>query len=139
MMSPQRRHELTDDHWTALAPLLPPQRPRTGRPAKDHRTVLNGILWILRTGAPWRDLPERDGPWQTVYSRFRRWREAGIWEQVLTKLQAEAAHDGTLDDTLAMIEGTSIRAHPQAAGAKKGGPTPPSAAAGAAGAASSTS
>ncbi len=61
-MTPQRRHELTDDHWDRLAPLLPPQRPTTGRPAKDHRTVLNGILWVLRTGAPWRDLPERYGP-----------------------------------------------------------------------------
>lgn len=137
-MSPQRRHELTDDQWDRLAPRLPSQRPRTGRPAHDHRTVLNGILWILRTGAPWRDLPERYGSWQTVYSRFRRWREAGIWVQVLTALQADAAHDGSLDDSLAMIDGTSIRAHHQAAGAKKGGPTPPLAAAGAAGAASST-
>jgi transposase len=118
-----RRHELTDDQWDRLAPLLPPQRPRTGRPAHDHRTVLNGILWVLRTGAPWRDLPERYGSWRTVSSRFRRWREAGIWEQVLTTLQAEAAQDGTLDDTLAMIDGTNVRAHHQAAGAQKGVPT----------------
>jgi transposase len=124
-MSPQRRHELTDEQWAGLEPLLPPQRPATGRPAKEHRTVLNGILWILRTGAPWRDLPERYGPWQTVYSRFRRWREAGIWERVLSVLQAEAAHDGTLDDTLAMIDGSNVRAHQQAAGAaKKGGVIP---------------
>lgn len=65
-MSPQRRHALTDDQWTQLVSLLPPQRPRTGRPAKDHRTILNGILWVLRTGAPWRDLPDRYGLWQTV-------------------------------------------------------------------------
>ncbi len=84
--------------------------------------MLNGILWILRTGAPWRDLPERYGPWQTVYSRFRRWREAGIWEQVLTALQTEATHDGTLDGSLTMIDGSNVRAHQQAAGApKKGG------------------
>ena len=137
-MTYQRRHELTDAQWERLAPLLPPQRPATGRPAKDHRTVLNGILWVLRTGAPWRDLPERYGPWQTVYSRFRRWRDAGIWERVLTALQAEAAHDGALDDTLAMIDGTSIRAHHQAAGAKKGAATATLAAAAAAGAANST-
>jgi transposase len=137
-MSPQRRHELTDDEWDRLAPLLPPQRPRTGRPAKDHRTVLNGIVWVLRTGAPWRDLPERYGPWQTAYSRFRRWRDAGVWEQVLAALQADAAHEGTLDDTLAMIDGTSIRAHHHAAGAKKGAPTPSSGGAAAAGGASST-
>ena len=78
-MNPVRRHELTDAQWAQLAPLLPPQRPRIGRPAKDHRTVLNGILWILRTGAPWRDLPERYGAWQTVYSRFRRWQHRGVW------------------------------------------------------------
>src|SRR5262249_53180166 len=117
---------------------LPPQRPRTGRPAKDHRTVLNGILWALRTGAPWRDLPERYGPWRTVYSRFRRWRGAGVWDRVLAALQAEAAHDGTLDDTLAIIDGTSIRAHHQAAGAKGGAPRPGSGAAAAAGGASCT-
>jgi transposase len=115
-MSPQRRHELTDEQWEQVAPLLPPQRPRTGRPAKDHRIVLNGILWILRTGAPWRDLPDRYGPWQTIYSRFRRWQEAGVWDQILTALQTEAAHDGTLDDSLAIIDGTTIRAHPQAVG-----------------------
>jgi transposase len=137
-MSPQRRHELTDDQWGQLAPLLPPQRPRTGRPAQDHRTVLNGIVWILRTGAPWRDLPPRYGPWQTVYSRFRRWREAGIWDRVLTELQAEAAHEGTLDDTVALIDGTSIRAQHQAAGAKKGARNQPSAGAEVAGAANCT-
>jgi len=121
-MSPQRRHELTDDQWQQLAPLLPPQRPATGRPTKDHRTVLNGIVWILRSGAPWRDLPERYGSWQTVYSRFRRWQEAGLWDRILLTLQADAAHDGTLDGSLTMIDGTNIRAHQQAAGAKKGAP-----------------
>src|ERR1044071_9641813 len=64
------RHELTDQQWEQLRPLLPPQKPPTGRPAADHRRILNGILWLLRTGAPWRDLPERYGPWQTVASRF---------------------------------------------------------------------
>jgi len=121
-MSPQRRHDLTDDQRVQLAPLLPPQRPRTGRPAKDHRTVLNGSLWVLRTGTPWRDLPERDGPWLPIYSRFRRWRDAGIWDRVLRTLQTEAAHDDTLDGSLTMIDGSTIRAHQQAAGAKKGGP-----------------
>ena len=123
-MSPQRRHELSDEEWAALEPLLPPQRPTTRRPAKDHRTVLNGILWVLRTGAPWRDLPERYGPWQTVYSRFRRWREAGIWEHILTTLQTDAAHDDDTDGSLAMIDGSSIRAHQQAAGAPKKGALP---------------
>jgi len=116
-----RRHELTDEHWERLTPLLPPEIPATGRPNKDHRTILNGILWILRTGAPWRDLPERYGPWHTVYSRFRRWQQAGIWDEVLRVLQAEAAHAGTLDGSLTMIDGSNIRAHQHAAGARKGG------------------
>ena len=84
------RFELTDRQWRRLEPLLPPQRPRTGRPNDDHRRIVNGILWILRTGAPWRDLPERYGPVGTVSSRFYRWREAGVWDRVLAALQAEA-------------------------------------------------
>jgi transposase len=70
--------DLTDAQWERLRLLLPLQKPRTGRPAKDHRTVLNGILWILRTGSPWRSLPERYGSWKTVASRFYRWTRAGI-------------------------------------------------------------
>ena len=89
-MSPiSRRHELTDEQWERLEPLLPPQKPKTGRPNKDHRTIINGILWILRTGAPWRDLPERYGPWSTVASRFYRWQQAGIWQRVLEALQQQ--------------------------------------------------
>lgn len=138
-MSPQRRHELTDPQWAALAPHLPPQRPATGRPAKDHRTIINGILWRLRTGAPWRDLPERYGPWQTVYSRFRRWQQAGVWDQLLAAVQTAADQRGELDWSLHFLDGTNIRAHPHAAGAKKGAVIPPSAARPAAGAASSIS
>jgi transposase len=124
-MSPQRRHELTDEQWVRLKPLLPPQRPTTGRPANDHRTVLNGILWILRTGAPWRDLPERYGSWNTIASRYRRWRLAGIWDTVLRTLQEDAAHNDALDGSLTMIDGSNVRAHQHAAGArKKGAPIP---------------
>ncbi len=137
-MTLHQRHALTEEQWERLAPLLPPQRPRTGRPANDHRAVLNAILWVLRSGAPWRDLPACYGSWQTAYSRFRRWRAASVWEQILTALQTEAAHDGTLDDTLAIIDGTSIRAHHQAAGAQKGAPPASSGAAAAAGGASCT-
>jgi transposase len=96
------------------------------------------MLWIVRTGAPWRDLPACYGSWKTVASRFRRWREAGVWDRILRALQAEAAHDGTLDDTLAIIDGTSIRAHHQAAGAKKGAPRSSSGEAGVGGAANCT-
>ena len=93
----------------------------TGRPNKEHRTIVNGILWILRTGAPWRDLPERYGPWQTVYRGFRRWQRAGIWDRILTALPHEAAHDDRIDGSITMIDGSSIRAHQHAAGARKGG------------------
>jgi hypothetical protein len=75
--------ELTDDQWRRVSPLLPPQRPPRGRPPEDHRTILAGMLWIVRTGAAWRELPPALGPWPTVYSRFRRWRLAGIWQRVL--------------------------------------------------------
>ena len=74
----RRRHELTDEQWKKLKPLLPPQKPETGRPRKDHRGIINGILRMLSTGAPWRDLPERYGPWQKVYGRFNRSQKQGL-------------------------------------------------------------
>lgn len=115
------RHELSDAQWARLAPLLPPQhRSGRGRPAKDHRFIVNAILWRLATGVPWRDLPERFGPWRTVYSRFRRWQQAGGWERVLATLQAEADAQGDLDWALHFLDGTTVRAHQHAAGAKKG-------------------
>lgn len=133
-----RARELTDDQWAALAPHLPPQRAVTGRPAKEHRLVVEAILWRLRTGAPWRDLPETYGPWQSVYTRFRRWQRAGVWDRVLAALQSDADARGDLDWSLQFLDGTSIRAHPHAAGAKKGAVIRRSAGAGAAGAPSST-
>jgi transposase len=114
------RHELTDEQWERLEPLLPPQQPATGRPNRDHRVLINAMLWRLRTGVPWRDLPERFGPWQSVYTRFRRWREAGIWTRVLAALQAEADQAGRLDWSLHFVDGSVVRAHQHAAGAKKG-------------------
>jgi transposase len=126
-MTDFHRHDVTDDQWTRLAPLLPPQRRAgRGRPAHDHRTILNGILWRLKTGVPWRDLPDRFGPWPTVYSRFRRWQKAGVWDRVLAALQAEGDAAGNLDWTLHHVDGTMIRAHGHAAGArKKGAPIKP--------------
>ena len=117
-----RRHELTDQQWEQLQPLLPPQQPQTGRPNADHRTVLNGILWKIRTGAPWRDAPERYGPWHTVYSRFRRWRLAGIWDRLFATVQRQADAAGEVDWTLHFVDGSVIRAHQHAAGAKGGTP-----------------
>ena len=88
--------DLSDARWERLRPLLPPQQPRTGRPAKDHRTVINGILWVLRTGSPWRALPARYGSWKTVSSRFYRWQLAGVWDRALSALQRQA--DGLRTD-----------------------------------------
>ena len=115
------RREQSDAQWERLRPLLPPQKPRTIRPAKAHRTVLEGIPWAMRTGAPWRDLPARFGPWRTVHSRFRRWQLAGVWDRVLADLQRQADVDGRLNWTMHVVDSTVVRAHQHAAAAK-GGP-----------------
>lgn len=108
---------MTDAQWERLSELLPPQRAATGRPARDHRTVLSAILWVLRTGAPWRDLPERFGPWSTAWSRLRRWTAAGIWARVLAALQRDSDLAGNLDWDTHYMDGTVVRAHQHAAGA----------------------
>ena len=112
--------ELTDSQWERLAPLLPPQKPRTGRPAKDHRTVVEAICWLGRSGAPWRDLPAEYGPWRTVASRFYRWEQQGVWARVLAALQAQAEARGELEWLLHYLDSTIVRAHQHAAGAKGG-------------------
>ena len=114
----RRRHELTDVEWERLAPLLPPRKP--GAVRKDDRQVLNGILWKLATGAPWRDLPERYGPWSSVYTRFRRWTRAGVWDRIFAAIQRQADAAGQLDWTVHFVDGTTVRAHQHAAGAKGG-------------------
>ena len=106
------RYDLTDFEWRVIEPLLP-NKPR-GVPRVDDRRVLNGIFWVLRSGAPWRDLPERYGPRTTCYNRFVRWRKAGVWDRLMDAITA--AHDGDIQ----MIDSTSVRAHQQAATAKKG-------------------
>ena len=114
----RRRHEVSDAEWARLGPLLPP--PKRGRPRKDDRLVVNGILWKLATGVPWRDLPERYGPWQTVYTRFRRWTMAGVWDRIFAAVQRQADAAGQLDWEVHFVDGTVIRAHQHAAGAKGG-------------------
>ena len=115
-----KHKELTDTQWERLQPLLPPQKPRTGRPASDHRRIVNGILWLLRTGAPWRDVPERYGPWRTVASRFYRWRRAGIWQRLFEVAQQQSDAAGQLDWSIHYVDGTIVRAHQHAAGSPKG-------------------
>jgi transposase len=117
-----RRGELSHAQWQRLQPLqplLPPQKPRVGRPSLDHRTTINGILWVLRTGAPWRDLPQRYGAWATVSGRFYRWQRTGLWQQILQTLQQQADAEGKLNWQLHHVDGSVIRAHQHAAGAKK--------------------
>jgi hypothetical protein len=77
---------LTDEHWEQIRPLLPPQKPQTGRPAVEHRLVVEGMLWVVRTGSSWRELPERFGPWSTVASRYQRWVKEGLWARILQVL-----------------------------------------------------
>ena len=116
------RGDLTDKEWQRLEPLLPPQKPKEpGGVYRDHRQVINGILRVLRTGAPWRDLPERYGPRGTCYSRFRRWSGQGIRKSVLEQLQAQEEVAGNLDWHEVALDSTSIKAHPHAAGAPKKG------------------
>ncbi len=115
------RYDLTDEQWSLIEALLPPERPKVGRPARSHRHIINAILWIARTGAPWRDLPERYGPWQTAYSRLRRWRATGIWQRVLAVLDVEAEHRQDGDWNLDDLDSPVIGAHQHAAGARQRG------------------
>lgn len=92
---PSGNLELGDEQWARVSPLLGPRQPPTGRPANDHRTVLSGVLWVARTGSAWRDLPAHFGPWRTVHSRYRRWRQAGLWPRIIEALQqADNEHAG---------------------------------------------
>ena len=111
------RNLIDDATWVLLAPFLPPERGRACRPAIANRQVLEGIFWIARTGSPWRDLPERFGKWNTVWRRFARWRDAGVYEEIM----AAVAASGAGDPTIQMIDSTVIRAHQHSAGARKGG------------------
>ena len=111
------RGELTDRAWAQLEPLLPRNQRRGGR-WRDHRTVVNGVLWKLRTGAPWRDLPERYGPWQTCDDRFIRWRQDGTWDRLLARAQTKSDAVGELE-WVVCVDSSSVRAHQHAAGARK--------------------
>lgn len=114
-----KRHEVTDEQWAVLEPLIPQKQARTGRKPKDCRTMLNAILWILRTGAPWRDLPERFGPWQTPYDYYSRWRRDGVFDHILQALQIRLDEQGHIDWDLWCIDGSNVRAARAAAGADK--------------------
>ena len=121
-----RRYELSQAQWDFIKGELGPPRPR-GRPRADLRKMLNGILWILHSGASWRDLPLHYGPWKTVYGHFSRWAQSGVFERILQKLQIRLDREGLIDWDVFMVDGTSVRASKAAAGAgKRGDPESPS-------------
>lgn len=115
MTTSRKRYEASDEEWELIKDALPPERTgKPGRPSGDNRTALNGILWLARSGAPWRDLPERYGSWSTLYDKFVRWSDAGIMEKIFEMLTVDAdMQDLSLDST-------SVKVHQHAAGAKKG-------------------
>jgi transposase len=112
-----RRHEIKDEDWDRIKDMLPGRPGDPGVTAKDNRLFLNAVLWIAKTGAPWRDLPERFGPWNSAWKRFDRWAKKGVWGRVFGALQDPDLEWMILDSTV-------VRAHQHAAGAEKGGETP---------------
>ena len=110
---------LSEALWGRLAPLLPPQKPWTGRPSLDHRRFLEAVLWLARTGAPWRDLPPGLMNWRTAWRRLQRWTAAGVWGRVLEALRAMAPEAGW---DAHMLDSTVVRAHAHAAGARHAPP-----------------
>lgn len=111
--SSMERDMLRDDQWARIAPLLPGKLTDPGRTAADNRLFVEAVLFIGRTGCPWRDLPERFGPWGSVYQRFSRWSCRGIWEGVFGELSKDA------DVEEIYLDGTIVRAHQHASGARK--------------------
>ena len=115
------RHNLTDSEWNAIRRFLPPQRSKKpGRPWKPHRQVINGILYVLRTGIQWQDLPAEFGKHKTVYNRFRRWVKSGLWQRIFEALVDRLLKEGEIDFELWCVDGTIVRAHRVASGARKG-------------------
>jgi transposase len=112
------RREISDEAWAVLEPLLPKTSGRS-RPWLDHRTVVEGVVWRFRTGAPWRDVPERFGPWNTVYKRFDRWAKDGTWDRLLSAAQVRSDTADELDWVTA-IDSTITRVHQHGATLARG-------------------
>ena len=109
-----KRHNVSNGEWSVIEPLLP-KKGRMGRPRKDARVLVDGMLWIFKTGAPWRDLPEYYGSWKTVYNNFLRWRDAGVWEKILESIKPDPEPLWQV-----IIDSTILKAHQHSAGAKRG-------------------
>ena len=114
MEKSQHRHDISDKAWAILEPMLPGQRGQWGGIAEDNRRFINGVFWILRTGAPWRDLPPEYGSWNNVNRRFCRWRDKGVWERILEALIDDPDYEWL------MIDASHIKVHPHASGAVGG-------------------
>jgi transposase len=108
------RDLLSDAQWQRIAPLLPGKPGDPGRSGEDNRLFVEAVLWLVRTGVPWRDLPERFGKWGSVWKRFRRWALKGVFERVFNALS------GDPDFEYALIDGTIVKVHRHGAGAKGG-------------------
>ena len=106
---------MSDEEWGFFGPFMVEAGPRRGRRPRDHRLVLDGVFWVARTGAPWRDLDDHFGKWNTVYQQYRRWTLAGVWDVLL----AAVNESGAGQDSVQMIDSTIVRAHQHAAGAQK--------------------
>lgn len=115
----KRRYELSDAQWDLVVRLLPNEAKGFGRPRRDDRTLMNGMFWMLNSGASWRDLPERYGPWQTVYDRFRHWQKQGVLERIFEQLRLKLDEKGLIEPQTWMIDATIVKAHKAAAGAGK--------------------
>ena len=109
-----KRYELSDTQWRRIADLLPGKAGDPGRSGADNRLFVDGVLWVLRSGAHWQDLPERYGKWKSVHKRFTRWAKSGVWERVFESLT------GDPDNQYLMLDSTLVRVHQQAAGGKGG-------------------
>lgn len=112
-----RRYEISDEQWDKIKDLFPENTGKPGGQWKDHRMILNGMFWVLCSGAPWRDLPPRYGKWKTVYDRFRRYRIEGFFDKLLARLQLKLNEQGLIDYTLWQVDSTTVRAQKSAAGA----------------------
>lgn len=108
------RDLLNDQQWQRIAPLLPGQDGDPGRTGENNRRFVEAILWLVRVGAPWRDLPPHLGKWGSVWKRFRRWAEKGVFERIFTELSQDP------DFEYALIDGTIVKVHRHGSGAKGG-------------------
>jgi len=114
-MPPKRRYELTDEQWALIESLMP--RPKPGGRWNDHRATLDGMMWVLKSGSPWRDMPDRYGSWKSVYDRFRRWTADGTIDKILDRLRYKLDAEGFIDWDVWCVDGSNVRAHISAAGA----------------------